>query len=354
MKSSDGSYKRMNYSGTNIIFGIIVCLLITLVGCNQSTDTQQQGEVIVYTSVDQPFAEPVFAEFTRKTGVKVRPVFDTEAAKTVGLANRLRAEAQVPKADVFWSSEFAHTIRLAREGLFSPYSPASATDLPELFRDPDSLWTCAGLRARVLIVNHKLEQSRWPTSLKDLVNSQWQPGEVTVARPLFGTTNTQAAALYAAEGADGLESFFRALKNGGAAMVDGNSSTRDRVVAGSSLVGLTDSDDALVAIKRGDPVSMVFPDQDGDGTLVIPNTVALVKGSPNTKAGQAFIDYITSAEGEIQLVKLGEGFFPIRSELGNELDWLPEGGVKAQQVSFTAVADAVASATVIARQLFLD
>lgn len=337
------------------IWMAFVCCLLLLAVDGSRTGIIAAETVVVYTSVDQPFAEPIFAEFTRKTGIKVLPVFDTEAAKTVGLANRLRAEAGVPKADVFWSSEFAHTIRLANEGLFAAYAPASATDLPQLYRDSANLWTCAGLRARVLIVNHKLARERWPDSLQDLLSTEWKPDEITVARPLFGTTNTHASAMYAASGEEGLRKYFQTLKENKAAFVDGNSSTRDRVVAGSSLIGFTDSDDALVAIKRGDPVSMIFPDQGaGSGTLVIPNTVALINGAPHLEAAKKFVDFITSPEGETQLILLGEGFFPIRKELGAGLKWLPEGGVAAQQVSFTAVADAVASATAVMRELFLD
>ncbi|PKL51159.1 MAG: iron ABC transporter substrate-binding protein [Candidatus Riflebacteria bacterium HGW-Riflebacteria-2] len=321
-------------------------------GCSSS-----EPEVIVYTSVDQPFAEPVFRAFAEKTGIRVRPVFDTEAAKTVGLANRLRAETAAPKADVFWSSEFSHTIRLAKEDVFAPYRPAQAEDIPAHFRDAHNLWTGSGQRARVLIINKdKLPPEEWPKSLAELLAEKWQPEQITVARPLFGTTNTQASAIYAREGEQGLRNFFDSLKQGQAAFVDGNASTRDRVVAGTSLVGLTDSDDAVVAIKRGDPVAMLFPDQGDDqsGTLLIPNTAALVKNGPNPDQGKAFLDYITSSEGELMLTRLGEGFFPIRRNLATQLDWLPKNGVRELQVSLPEVANAIASASLIINEMFLQ
>src|SRR5258708_29035159 len=50
---------------------------------------ERSPEVVVYTSQDRVYAEPIFADFSRATGIKVRPLFDTEAAKTVGLASRL-------------------------------------------------------------------------------------------------------------------------------------------------------------------------------------------------------------------------------------------------------------------------
>src|SRR4051794_11162892 len=65
--------------------------------------------VIVYTSQDQEYAEPIFNNFTKQTGIKVRPVYDNEAAKTVGLVNRLIAEKNNPQCDVFWNNEELRT-----------------------------------------------------------------------------------------------------------------------------------------------------------------------------------------------------------------------------------------------------
>src|SRR5262245_29448334 len=48
--------------------------------------------VIAYVSQDQVYAEAIFQEFEQETGIHVLTVFDSEAAKTVGLVNRLLAE----------------------------------------------------------------------------------------------------------------------------------------------------------------------------------------------------------------------------------------------------------------------
>ncbi|HAE37698.1 MAG TPA: ABC transporter substrate-binding protein [Candidatus Riflebacteria bacterium] len=343
---------RRKHQFLAVVMMIAIVMIAFVSGCGSS-----EPEVIIYTSVDQPFAEPVFKAFTDKTGIRVRPVFDTEAAKTVGLANRLRAESAAPRADVFWSSEFSHTIRLAAEGIFAPYRPAHAEDIPAHFRDAQDLWTGSGQRARVLIVNkNRLHVDDWPKSLAELFDTNWAPGQVTVARPLFGTTNTHASAIFAREGEEGLRSFFEKLQQRHAAFVDGNATTRDRVVAGTSFVGLTDSDDAVVAIKRGDPVAMIFPDQGENqaGTLLIPNTAALVKNGPNSTQAKTFLDFITSAEGELLLTRLGEGFFPIRKDLAPQLEWLPANGVKELQISLPQVAGAIASTSAILNEMFLQ
>jgi iron(III) transport system substrate-binding protein len=81
--------------------GCLLVFLSSLIGLSIS-----HGEdVVIYTSVDQVFSEPVLTAFQKKTGIKVKALYDIEAAKTVGLVNRLIAEKSNPKPDVFWNSE---------------------------------------------------------------------------------------------------------------------------------------------------------------------------------------------------------------------------------------------------------
>src|SRR5205807_8622228 len=49
------------------------------------------------------------------------------------------------------------------------------------------------------------------------------------------------------------------------------------------------------------PIGMLYPDQSGIGTLVIPNTVALVAGAPNPENARRLIDYLLSPEVEAAL-----------------------------------------------------
>ncbi|HOY66795.1 MAG TPA: extracellular solute-binding protein [Candidatus Ozemobacteraceae bacterium] len=334
---------------------ILVCVALTL-GLFL-TACQTGGPVVtVYVTVDQPFAEPVLASFTAKTGVTVQPVFDTEAAKTVGLANRLRAERARPLCDVFWSSEFAHTVRLADEGLFEAREWPTATGLPAELCDPGRRWVGFGLRARVLLVNTKaLAAASMPTRLADLLDPAWKPGEVAIGLPLFGTTNTHAAALYAMEGEAGMLDFFETLKARGAAIVDGNAVVRDRVAAGACLVGLTDTDDALVSVARGDPVKMILPDQEpgGSGTLLIPNTVAVVAGAPHAREAAMLADYLASVEVEKMLAD-GESKQISARRGGPVPAGLPApDSLRPLPVSLASVAAAIPSATILLRDRFM-
>lgn len=267
-----------------------VCTLVvglSLVGLAACKDNEK---VVIYTSVDRHFAEPILLAFEEETGIKVEALYDVEAAKTTGLVSKLIAEADRPRADVFWNGEFLQTQLLAQRDLLSPYATGGE-------QDQQRLWTAFGGRARVLIINKAaISQEQQPTSVSDFLSERWSGEQLALAHPLFGTSATHAAALYAAWGDGPAARYYSAAKARGVRIVDGNSVVRDLVVRGEISFGLTDTDDACSAQINGANVAIVFPDQgpSGMGTLVIPNTIAMIAGAPHNENGRALIDYILS------------------------------------------------------------
>jgi len=276
-----------------------------------------ESAVVIYTSVDQVYAEPLLAEFEEETGIDVQAVYDAEAAKTTALVNRLVAEKDRPRADVWWSGEIVQTLSLAEEGVLGPYVPDQAADIPDTLKDPDGMWTAFGGRARVLLYNTDSNVPE-PTSVADLTDpeGQWVTGRVGMADPRFGTSSTHAAVLYAELGADRGRAFYETVAARGVRVLDGNGLVRDRVADGELDWGLTDTDDALGSIDRGDPVRIIVPDQGDDepGALLIPNTVALVAGGPHPDEARELIEWLLSVETEQRLVDSGWIQFPVRAE----------------------------------------
>ena len=160
----------------------------------------EDGPVVVYAALDREFSEPVLKDLAKREGLTLRPKYDVESTKTVGLVNAIMAESVNPRCDLFWNNEILNTIRLKRKGLLAPFRPKAAADLPPTFRDPDGLWYGFAARARILIVNTNLvAEADRPAGLADLASPRWK-GKVGVAKPLFGTTATHAACLFAAWG----------------------------------------------------------------------------------------------------------------------------------------------------------
>ena len=113
----------MNRQAQRLIrFGMaVVCasLVFVMPGCAASKPT-----VVVYTSRDQLYAEPMLKAFERETGIQVQAIYDTGATKTVGLTNRLLAEKDHPQADVFgtrkWSERSFWNVRASSLRIVRP------------------------------------------------------------------------------------------------------------------------------------------------------------------------------------------------------------------------------------------
>lgn len=311
------------------------------------------GEVVVYTSVDQVFSQPVFEKFERDTGIKVRALYDVEASKTVGLVNRLVAERKRPKADVFWNSEVSRTVKLMEDGILAPYESVHWKDFPDLFKDKGYHWTGFGARARVLIYNvNLLSPDQVPASILDFARPEWKK-KVTIAYPLFGTTSMHVAALYSVLGAERTESYLQDLVKNEVLVVDGNSVTRDLVAEGKIAIGFTDTDDANVAVEEGRPVKIVYTDQGGMGTLLIPNTVALIKDSPNQDNGRQLIDYLLSQEVESSLAFGPSAQMPLRSSVKKPDTMKDYKDITAMEIDYHNLSNHVERATEFCRTLFV-
>ncbi len=280
------------------------CVLFLFASVVSGCSKREPPEVVVYTALDQEFSKPIFENFSHDTGIVVKAKYDTESTKTVGLTQAIIAERERPRCDLFWNNEILNTLRLERAGLLRPYDSPAAAEYPANDRSPKNAWFGFAARARVLIVNtNQIPEDRRPKSIRDLADPQWYE-RCGIAKPLFGTTATHAACLFAVWGDDAAQEFFRGVKHN-ARIMSGNKQVAEAVAGGSLAFGLTDTDDAIVEVEKGMPVAIVYPDQEVGqvGTLYIPNTLALVKDSPHGKEAEQLLDYLLSADVERRLAE---------------------------------------------------
>ena len=221
-----------------------------------------------------------------------------------------------------------------------PFQPSRAGDLPATFRAKDGTWYGFAARARVLIVNTKLvAEANRPKGIKDLLDPKWK-GKIGIAKPLFGTTATHAACLFAAWGDSKAMGYFRDLKANGVQILSGNKQVALAAGSGQIAFGLTDTDDAMGEIDAGSPVSIIYPDRDADGlgTLFIPNTLAIIKGSPHQKEAEALANHLLSPEVEAVLARGPSAQIPLLKSTNVEARVETPRTVHAMDADFEAAA----------------
>jgi iron(III) transport system substrate-binding protein len=303
---------------------MVASMVLTVLFLISCTPRSPESVVIAYCAQDQFFAEPIFAEFTKQTGIKVRALYDSEAVKTVGLANRLLAERAHPQCDVFWGNEEFRTRQLEAAGVF----------------DEQQGWKEFGYRSRRMVINTNFVRSPEPTpgpsqegnglsrrrpsgedvvkgvarastrddatraddpspprrgqgwvpprSLGELTNATWR-GKVALAYPLFGTTATHFLALRQHWGETRWETWCRALAANKPFLVDGNSMVVKLVARGEAWIGLTDSDDIAAAQREGLPVAALPMTEE---SLLIPNTAGVIRNAPHPEAARKLVEFL--------------------------------------------------------------
>lgn len=283
-------------------------ILIAIIGLSACTSSSE--EVVAYCTVDQVFSEPILKDFEKETGIKVRAVFDTEETKSTGVMNRLIAEKDNPQCDVFWSGDPVRNGILKANGITTPYQSAQTAMIPDYFKEKNNHWIGFSARARVLIYNKNLiHPDSLPRSIFDFtIGSPMQQqyrGRFAIANPLFGTTTFHMAALFSTLGDDQAKQWMQEFKTNGAVIASSNGDVKKRVMQGELAFGLTDTDDAFEAKKESDAVDFIFLDQqeDGLGTLIMPNALSLIDRAPHTENGKKLIDYLLTKETEAKLAK---------------------------------------------------
>jgi len=260
------------------LVAVTVTLLLGVFSWRKSTSSEQ---VVIYAAQDQVYAEPILREFEKETGIKVKAVYDSEAVKTVGLANRLLAERRHPQCDVFWGNEEMRTRQLAAQGVFRKTNG----------------WAAFGYRSRRIVVLSTL--SKVPRSLADLTNSGWS-GKIAIAFPQFGTTATHFHALRQLWGEERWLAWCKALAANRPFVVDGNSVVVKFVARGEAWFGLTDSDDIAAGQREGLSVAALPLSEEG---LLIPNTVAVIRNAPHPANAQKLFEYLQRPEVAEKLVQ---------------------------------------------------
>jgi len=276
--------------------------LVLLAGCGGSASPV----VVIYTSQDEVYAEPIFKDFEKETGIKVQAVIDSESVKTVGLVNRLIKETNLPQCDVFWNNEEFRTRQLAAHGVF---------------RETNA-WVELGYRTRRMFINtNLLSPDKAPRTFSEVTNEIWR-GKVAISYPLFGTTSTHFIVWRQHWGDAAWQTWCRALVANQPKIVDGNSIAAKLVAGGEAWIGFADSDDIAAEQHDGKPL-LALPVT--DETLYLPNTVGVIRNAPHPAEAERLFEYLQQKSVSQKLVDVqaleGVSLDPARPQPGVKVDW---------------------------------
>ena len=259
--------------------------------------------VVVYSALDREFSEPLLKATRNRAAARVLSKFDVESTKTVGLTNLIIAEAAPPALRPVLEQRDPEHAPAQGKGLARPVPAQPGGRHSRDVQGQGRHVVRLRRPARILIVNTKLvAEADRPKGIKRSCSTR--SGRARSASPSRSSAPRQPTppACSPPGATRRPRAYFHDLKANGVQVLSGNKQVATAVGSGQIAFGLTDTDDAMGEIEAGSPVAIVYPDREPDelGTLFIPNTLAIMKGSPHPKAAEALADHLLSPRDRIR------------------------------------------------------
>ena len=257
----------------------------------------------VYSGRNRPDLTPIYRLFEELTDTKVA----LEMVYHLDVERRLLAERNDPRADVLVTNSQVAVEAVRDTGIFTPYRAEVARGYAEWLRAPDYAWLSFTAWPRTAMINRRVlpDTSAWPTTLEDLTTERFR-GKISMATTNEETTVSQISSIRAAKGDAYAWGLVDRLLANGLRTYESNKATREGLIRDRNAVALVNSSNYHVFLMEGNPVGEAWLDQEdgGLGTHVEAHTVALVANAPNREEGEAFVDFLLSADTQTLLARM--------------------------------------------------
>jgi len=280
-------------------FALVLSALVCLPSLARA---EAPGEVNVY-SYRQPYLiDPLFKDFTAKTGIKVNVIFAEK-----GLIERMAAEGRNSPADVLLTVDIGNLTQAVDAGVSQPiHSTALETAIPEAYRDKDGQWFGLTRRARVVYASKdrvKLDRITY----EDLADPKWR-GKICVRSGQHSYNVALVASMIAHHGEVWTEQWLKDVKANLARKPAGDdrmqvkgvySGECDIAIGNTYYMGAMLKNDKEPEQKEwANSVNMLFPNTDDRGTHVNISGAIVAKNAPHKDNAVKLIEFLASDEGQ--------------------------------------------------------
>jgi ABC-type Fe3+ transport system substrate-binding protein len=269
---------------------------------------KQEGEVVYYTDliVDQ-ITRPLSSAFEAKYGIKVSFTRADSQVNIVKMLNEYRAGRVM--SDVFGLTSGLEV--LIEAGAVRQFTTANADEIPAAYRDPDHYWVSSHLFVMTPAVNTDLvPEAQRPKSYEDLLAPYWKDKMVWKPNDMSGAPGFIGNVLVTMGEERGMD-YLRKLSKQNIKMV--NAAARavlDQVIAGEYPMSLQIfNHHAAISAQKGAPVQWLRLNP----VTVTPGLEGLTKNGPHPNAGQLFVEFTNSKEGQMVFQKAN--YLPTRPDV---------------------------------------
>ena len=285
------------------LFSLLIALALVLVcACSALAEidpeliaaAQEEGELTVYGSCEEPYLAAAAQHFEELYGIKTY----YQRLSTGEVQAKITEEAGNPSGDVWFGGTTDPYNESAKAGLLMAYEAQNAADLAaDMYRDPDGYWY--GIYKGILgfMVNTE-EIDRLgveaPQGWDDLLDPKYQ-GLIWLSNPnTAGTAKLVINTMVQMKGHDEAMEYFKALDKNIAQYTKSGSCPSKKVGIGECVVGIGFLHDGITQILDGyDNIALIIPKE---GTSFEIGATAIFEGCAHPAAAKLWIEYALSPE----------------------------------------------------------
>lgn len=237
--------------------------------------------------------EPVYASFTKDTGIKLEIISASDTANR----DRLRAEGARTPADVYLTTDVGALTIATQQGLLSPVnSPVLEKAVPVGLQDAKNHWFALSKRARVVFVNTKvISVADQPKTYEDLGAEKWS-GRLCLRPASHVYTQSLAANMIAVNGVQKASAALKRIASNAKSenFIDSDTRILETLNAGGCDAAIANTYYYGRLGTKAPNVKMIFPNQADTGAHVNISGAGIVAASGDKVAAQRFIEWLAT------------------------------------------------------------
>lgn len=254
-------------------------------------------EVVVYSARKEHLIKPIFDLYKEKTGVKIKYI----TGKAGSLFERLKAEGRNTRADMLITVDAGNLWHSAEAGLLTPVdSHVLNQNIPPHLRDPQNRWFGLSVRARTIVYNtDKVDPSELSTYAA-LGDAKWK-GRLVLRTSKKVYNQSLVASLISEYGETKTEEIVRSwVSNLGANPFSNDTAVLKAVAAGLGDVGIVNTYyyGRLMKKKRGLPLALFWPNQNGRGVHVNVSGAGITTHAKHKEEALRLLEWLSSEEAQ--------------------------------------------------------
>jgi len=255
--------------------------------------------LVIYTQRHYEADEKLFQQFTEETGIELQ-ILKAGASE---LLERLKAEGDQSKADIFITVDAARLGEAKAQGIFEPVESDYLTSrIPAPYRDPDGHWFAFSMRARIIAYAPERVKETDLSTYEDLADPKWR-GRILVRSSENLYNQSLLASIIGATGETEAMKWAQGVRKNMARPPQGSDRDQIRAVAkglgdiaivNSYYVGLLLNSSEKSDREAGQAIKLFFPNQEGRGTHMNISGGGILKVSDQKENAMKFLEFMLS------------------------------------------------------------